>query len=164
MRRAIWLTAGAALGVVGYRRLDRAAKSLTGRLRTARPAAPPVRQSAGDRAAASPGRRSEAAVALSTAIWTARQVRAVLQASRTASVQAGTFMTEVRAGMAEYLQAHERKLNRQHTGSGSTLVGQSPQARRDRQPRAGERLVMPARPAGALGAGHDETPEIKDGR
>ncbi len=164
MRRAIWLTAGVALGVVGYRRLDRAAKSLTGQLRTVRPAVPPVRQSAGDRAAASPSTRSSAAATLSTAIWTARQARAFMQASRTAGVQAGTFMTEVRTGMAEYLQAHERNLNRQHTGSGSTLVGQSHQTRRDQQPRAGGRLVMPARSAGALGACHEETPETKDGR
>jgi len=30
MRRATWLATGAVLGVLGYRRLDRAAKSLTG--------------------------------------------------------------------------------------------------------------------------------------
>jgi hypothetical protein len=32
MRRMMWLSVGAVLGVAGYRRLDRAAKSLTGQL------------------------------------------------------------------------------------------------------------------------------------
>jgi hypothetical protein len=146
------------LGVAGYRRLDRTVRSITGQLA----GTPPVRQAAGDqRLAAGPSaQRSAAGTALSATIWTARQVRSVQRSSRSGGAQVGAFLAEMRVGMAEYLEAHEPNLNRQHTGSGSTLVGQTR-----------GRLVVPVRPAGALEPGSEHfgvegnrTHETKDGR
>jgi hypothetical protein len=158
MRRTVWLAAGAVLGVVGYRRLDRAVRSITG---TPGPApAPSVRQTAGGGAQGEGSGQRPAVAALSAALWTARQLRAARGASQVIGAEVGTFLAEVRTGMAEYLDVHEQNMNRQHTGSGSTLIDQT-------RPR----VVIPARPAGALGSGPGEfgaaarkTHEIKDGR
>lgn len=147
MRRTIWLTAGVVLGIAGYRRVDRAVRSLTA------PSAPvvPVRQDALEATRGQSG-RSPAAAALSATIWTARQLRATRGASRAISAQVGGFLAEVRTGMDEYLEAHERNMNRQHAGEGSTLISQTT-----------GRLAIRGRPAGNHET--DEiTDEIKDGR
>ncbi len=82
IRRMTWLAVGAVLGVTGYRRLARAAKSL---LPHADLLAPRSRHSGGS-AAARPA------------------------ASRTPARDAGAgtvaFIRDVRAGMAEYLDRH----------------------------------------------------------
>jgi hypothetical protein len=78
IRRAIWLTLGAAAGIAGYRKLTRAAQTL---LPNADLLAPVNRRSAGaarPRQASRPGR-----------------------GARTAA-----FVRDVRAGMAEYLDRH----------------------------------------------------------
>ncbi len=152
MRRTLWLAAGAVLGVVGYRRLDRTVRSVTGQLAVA----PPVRQVAGDQLLAAPAQRSAAGTALSVTIWTVKQVRSARGSSRARGAQVGGFLAEMRAGMAEYLEAHEQNLNRQHTAAGPTLVGQTR-----------GRLVVPVRPVGTLGPGSEQgnrTQDTKDGR
>ncbi len=142
IRRTIWLTAGAVIGVAGYRRLDRAAKALTGRPGFARsgPVAtlPAVRQSARVQAAPAQLAPARPAVSLSAAafrgaVWLVRRLRA----------SAG-FLAEVRAGMDEYLDAAQPGLrpgpqpvpqpgrrpvpppniNRQHARARNTLGGQ----------------------------------------
>lgn len=120
IRRTIWLTAGAVIGIAGYRRLDRAAKALTGRLVTTGPGPvatlPAVRQSAGMPAvpAQLPARSasSPAAAVFRAAAWLVRQLRA----------SAG-FAAEVRAGMDEYLDARQPNIDRQHARSRNTLGG-----------------------------------------
>jgi hypothetical protein len=115
IRRMAWLTAGAVLGIAGYRRLDRAAKSLTGQTgpgQVARQAVQVNRPQ--ERGAVAGGLRASAGLALSLAAGTARwagamrarrAARAGLAAQRHASI-AG-FLGDVRDGMDEYLDAHE---------------------------------------------------------
>lgn len=118
MRRTTWLAAGAVLGVMGYRRLDRAAKTFTGGAEAGGTTTPTV----------SPGLASTAKLAKLTAGAAGWLIR------RTPS-----FVMDVRAGMAEYLDQHQAdsrraNLNRQHPRSGNTLVGQ----------RAPDRASIPA--------------------
>jgi hypothetical protein len=82
IRRLIWLAAGAVLGITGYRRLTRAAKSLLPH---------------GDLLAPL-GRRSEGS-------WPARRAATGPQA-RDAGGGTAAFVRDVRAGMAEYLDRH----------------------------------------------------------
>ena len=169
MRRTFWITAGAVLGVVGYRRLDRTVKSLTGQFAVA----PPVRQTAGGQPLTSPGRKdqpSSAAAALSAVIWTAKRLRSARGSSQAIGAQVGGFLSEVRTGMAEYLEDHERDSNRQHSASGSTLVGQARIGQARMGPARG-RLAIPGGSAGASGPGSERfrvegnrTHDIKDGR
>ena len=100
MRRATWLAAGAVLGVVGYRRLDRAAKSLTG-----------PRAGTGRHAAAAAG-------------WMTRRVRLSLSAERRSRGGLATFARDVRVGIDEYLDTHQANIDRQYPRSGNTLVDQ----------------------------------------
>lgn len=110
MRRMMWLTAGAVLGIAGYRRLDRAAKSLTGPVTRQ---AVQVNQSQEPRAALS-GLRTSAGLALGLATGTARWAGG-LRARRAAKAGLGGsqrrasiagFLADVRDGMDEYLDAH----------------------------------------------------------
>lgn len=115
MRRMAWLTAGAVLGIAGYRRLDRAAKSLTGQAGSGEVTRQAVQVSRPqEHGAVAGGLRASAGVALSLAAGTARwagalrarrAARAGLAGQRRASI-AG-FLGDVRDGMDEYLDAHE---------------------------------------------------------
>jgi hypothetical protein len=115
MRRMVWLTAGAVLGIAGYRRLDRAAKSLTGQLGSGpvRRQAVPVDRSQEPGAVAG-GLRASAGLALSLAAATARWAgalrarRAVARAGLAGQGRASIagFLGDVRDGMDEYLDAH----------------------------------------------------------
>lgn len=114
IRRMAWLTAGAVLGIAGYRRLDRAAKSLTGQSGSG----PVTRQAvqvnrSQEQSAVAGGLRASAGLVLSLAAGTARwagalrarrAARAGLAAQHHASI-AG-FLDDVRVGMDEYLDAH----------------------------------------------------------
>jgi hypothetical protein len=82
IRRLIWLAVGAVLGITGYRRLTRAAKSL---LPSGDLLAPLGRRPEGS----GPARRASAG-------------------AQSRAVGAGTvaFVRDVRAGMAEYLDRH----------------------------------------------------------
>jgi|HubBroStandDraft_1064217.scaffolds.fasta_scaffold02515_6 hypothetical protein len=121
MRRSIWLAAGVVLGIVGYRRLDRASKIFASQLRTP---LPPVRQAPGTTSlpAARPG--SAIGLAAGAAAWAAARVRTRRAAGRAQERRLAAFAGEVRAGMAEYLERHEADLNRQQARSGNTLVDQ----------------------------------------
>lgn len=111
MRRMIWLTAGAVLGIAGYRRLDRAAKSLTGSGPVTRQAIQ-VNQSQ-QPGVGSGGLRACAGLALGLATGTVRWAGA-LRARRVAKASLGGqghrsyagFLGDVRDGMEEYLDAH----------------------------------------------------------
>lgn len=98
IRRTFWLAAGAALGIAGYRRIERATRAVT----TAVP--PAVRQTPG---------RPVRALASGSALWAVRQVRAARKSG---------FVADVRAGMDEYLD--QAYINRHGGRSRNTLVGQ----------------------------------------
>jgi len=119
MRRMMWLGFGAVLGVAGYRRLDRAAKSLTGQLGSGQLGPGQVTRQAvrvsrpQEQGAVSSGLRTSAGLALSLATGIVRQAgayrarraaRAGLGGERRASI--GAFLGDVREGMDEYLDAH----------------------------------------------------------
>jgi hypothetical protein len=112
MRRTTWLTVGAVLGVVGYRRLDRATKSLTRDL--------PLQQAG----RVSPAVKSAARLTAGTVGWAARRARRSLAAERGSRGGLAVFVRDVRAGIAEYLDAHEADIERHQSPSGNTLVGQ----------------------------------------
>jgi hypothetical protein len=122
-RRLIWLAAGVTLGVVGYRRFDRVARSLTGPSAGSLTVRPTARQSPLLPEAANPaieaGHRSVASVALGLAVWGARRIRAGHSAGRDLSAQTAAFLGEVRAGMAEYLEDHDHDAGRLGPGEGS---------------------------------------------
>lgn len=106
MRRMVWLTAGAVLGIAGYRRLDRAAKSLTGQLGSGEVTRQAVQVSRPQKpGAVSSGLRTSAGLALSLATGTARWVGA-FRARRAARTGIAGFLGDVRDGMDEYLDAH----------------------------------------------------------
>ncbi len=120
MRRMVWLGAGAVLGVVGYRKLDRAAKSLTGQLGSGQLGSGPVTRRAvqvsrpQEQGAIAGGARTSAGLALSLATGIVRQAGAY-RARRTARAGLrdggpragiGAFLGDVREGMDEYLDAH----------------------------------------------------------
>ncbi|HET7018697.1 MAG TPA: hypothetical protein VFI65_32560 [Streptosporangiaceae bacterium] len=116
MRRMVWLGVGAVLGIAGYRRLDRAAKSLTGQLESG----PVTRQAVQvgrlqEQSAVSSGLRTSAGLALSLATGIVRQAgalrarraaRAGLRSGGDRRASIGTFLGDVREGMDEYLDAH----------------------------------------------------------
>jgi hypothetical protein len=88
MRRGFWLAAGAVLGVAGYRKASRMARSVTG-------AAVPGRMlSSGPRALA-PGGETGPPVPLVARLRSA-----------------ASFARDVREGMAEYRELHGRRLGR----------------------------------------------------
>ncbi|MHB1594575.1 MAG: hypothetical protein ACYCO9_08060 [Streptosporangiaceae bacterium] len=100
IRRGFWLAVGAFLGVTGYRRLARAARSVApGRVLT-----PAVQRRAGD-----PANRGGHVLAGDQAA----AVRAAVGFGR----EAGAFLRDVRIGMAEYMDRHSGR-------SGNTLVTQ----------------------------------------
>jgi hypothetical protein len=127
MRRMMWLTAGAVLGVAGYRRLDRAAKALTGQFgsgavtrqavqvsRAQVPGAESGRQLSGARTAGvesgrgllssrqlASGLRTSAGLTLSLAAGIARQASA-FRARRAARARA-SLTGERRAGIGAFL-------------------------------------------------------------
>lgn len=100
IRRATWLAVGAILGILGYRRLGRLARSIS-----------PQRLvvSGGRLVAAVPGRL---AAATSAGRWPARRGR---------GTGAARFLRDVRDGMTDYMDRHPGR-------SGNTLVGQQVQA------------------------------------
>src|SRR6185437_8128633 len=111
-RRMVWLGVGAMLGALGYRKLDRAAKSLTGQLGSG----PVTRQAVQvsrpqEQGGLAGGLRTPAGLALSLATGIVRQAGAYrarraagLAGERRASI--GAFLGDVREGMDEYLDAH----------------------------------------------------------
>jgi hypothetical protein len=109
IRRGIWLAAGAVLGITGYRRASRLARSLV-----------PARSSAG-RAGTSTARLTARPPAL-----TSRQVLA--GAARAGRYAAGTaaFVRDVRDGMAEYLDRHDRDAHRSLEGQQGPAAGRRP--------------------------------------
>ncbi|MHB1877619.1 MAG: hypothetical protein ACYCPF_22525 [Streptosporangiaceae bacterium] len=104
IRRGFWLAAGAFLGVTGYRKLARAARSAAVPGRALAPAG--QRQAAG-----SAGRDPAVAWEQSLA------VRAAVAIGR----DTGAFLRDVRIGMAEYMDRHSGR-------SGNTLVTQRARA------------------------------------
>ncbi len=143
MRRMAWLAAGAVLGIAGYRRVDRAAKSLTGQLGSGPVTRQAVQvhqaQAQGARPSrelpsqqASSGLRTFAGLALSLAAGIARQAGAV-RARRAARARAGlvgerrasigAFIGDVRDGMDEYLDARAGQVEtRTHPEIGSSKI------------------------------------------
>jgi hypothetical protein len=101
IRRGFWLTAGAVLGVTGYRRATRLARAV---VPASRPATTGVLTLAPE-----PLRRRP--------LLTSRQVlRGAARAGRSAA-QGAAFARDVRDGMAEYLDRHAQ-------GAGRTLGSQ----------------------------------------
>jgi hypothetical protein len=97
IRRGFWIAVGALLGVTGYRRLARTARSLT-QGRTLAPA----------------GQRQVSAGRDPAVGWEqSLAVRAAVAIGR----DAGAFIRDVRIGMAEYMDRHSGR-------SGNTLVTQ----------------------------------------
>jgi len=92
MRRMFWVGIGAVLGVTGYRRLTRAAKSLLGQ----QIAVPAGRQSAGQ------------GLALSSSVlgWLAPRLRPGRRPAREVAAGIISFIRDVRTGSAEYLDTH----------------------------------------------------------
>jgi hypothetical protein len=91
MRRGFWLAAGAVLGVAGYRKAGRMARSITGA------AVPAKMLSSGPRALNS-SRAARPPVPVTTVPLTARMR------------SAASFARDVREGMAEYRELHGRQL------------------------------------------------------
>ena len=110
IRRGFWLAAGALVGVTGYRRMARAARSVT----PGRALAPAGQRQvpAGQRQVPGSAGR-DAAVAWEQSL----AVRAAVAIGR----DAGAFLRDVRIGMAEYMDRHSGR-------SGNTLVTQRARA------------------------------------
>ncbi|HUD36815.1 MAG TPA: hypothetical protein VMR14_07960 [Streptosporangiaceae bacterium] len=151
MRRAIWLGAGAALGIIGYRRADRAVRSIagTGQVRSPATPLPTVPQASGP---------SPAGLAIGLAAWTAARVRARRAAGRPPAAAISAFIGDVRAGMAEYLDGQQAQINRQHARSGNTLIDQCAPGQAAPRESARPRLGIPGR------VQEPETDKTKDGR
>lgn len=96
IRRATWLVVGAILGITGYRRLGKLARSISPQ----RLAVPGRRQAAG--VLGRPGRA---------------EIVGRPSPGLDAGAGAGAFLRDVRDGMAEYMARHSGR-------SGNTLVGQ----------------------------------------
>ncbi|HET9896397.1 MAG TPA: hypothetical protein VFQ44_15840 [Streptosporangiaceae bacterium] len=163
IRRTIWLSAGAVLGIAGYRRLDRVAKTLTASQAAAKTAAalPAVRQAAGIPARAGGAARSgRPGGSGRTATLAGLAIRSVIWLVRRAGASAG-FLAEVRAGMDEYLDSSQQRpgqpnINRHYARPRNTLVGQRPALR------AADSTAIGAADSTAPGAADHDT--IKDGR
>ena len=111
IRRGFWLAAGAVLGVTGYRKATRLARTVV-------PAGRPARTGVLTLAPEPPRRPP---------LLTSRQVlRGAARAGRSAA-QGAAFARDVRDGMAEYLDRHAQ-------GAGRTLESQH-----GRQATAGQR-------------------------
>jgi hypothetical protein len=122
MRRTTWLAAGALLGVFSYRRLDRAAKSLTGHIE-ARPVG--QRPAAATTGLITASRlRSAARITAGAAGWLVRQGRRGCTAGGRPNSGAAGFIGDVRDGMDEYLGRHQANIDRQYHRAGNTLVTQ----------------------------------------
>jgi hypothetical protein len=124
IRRGFWLAAGAVLGITGYRKATRLARTLTGQAQRPRPAA--------------------VLPAAARASIVARQTRLALPAraatrpgGRAASVAgsaaaAAGFVRDVRDGMAEYWDLHRGESDRTlGSRSGRPWSGDSPQGHRE---------------------------------
>ncbi len=124
IRRGFWLAAGAVLGITGYRKATRLARTLTGQAQQARSAA--------------------VLPAAARASIVARQTRLALPAragarpgGRAASAIAGAasaagFVRDVRDGMAEYRDLHRGELDRTlGSRSDRSSSGDSPQGHRE---------------------------------
>lgn len=100
IRRGFWLAAGAVMGVTGYRKATRLARTLTGQADSRRPAAivvPGPRSAAtGRQRLALPGREAS------------RQQGSVAATVARAAAAAG-FVRDVREGMAEYWDLHREE-------------------------------------------------------
>ncbi|HEX9034941.1 MAG TPA: hypothetical protein VF834_24120 [Streptosporangiaceae bacterium] len=108
IRRALWLAVGAVLGITGYRRLTRLARGLAPRGGAA-PLDGAARRVVGRFTPAQlPGPPSSRP--------------ASGPAARRAGAQMLAFARDVRAGMAEYLDARDGNMNRQSGRQGNNLV------------------------------------------
>jgi len=147
MRRATWLATGAVLGVLGYRRLDRAAKSLTGNFG-------PVLAGRQHRVKprTGPALRSIAGHTVRGTGWLIRQARNRRSAAGGSGGAPG-FIGDIRAGMDEYLDRHQADIDRQYRRSGNTLIGQ----------RATDRAAIPGG-AADLAVRQRQPHKTKDGR
>jgi hypothetical protein len=161
MRRAIWLGAGAVLGIIGYRRADRVVRSVTGGGQVRSPLPPPA---AVPRASGP----SPAGLAIGLAAWTAARVRARRAAGRPPAAAISAFVGDVRAGMAEYLDGQQAHINRQHARAGNTLIDQcapgQPLPREPVRPALGLPSRALARRQGPGWAHDPRTDKTKDGR
>jgi hypothetical protein len=107
MRRGFWLAAGAVLGVAGYRKASRVARTITG-------APVPGRMlSSGPRALKA---GSEARPAGPAAVPVAARIRSAVG-----------FARDVREGMAEYRELHGRRLGRSLGNQRGRAPGRSSQ-------------------------------------
>jgi hypothetical protein len=98
MRRGFWLAAGAVLGVAGYRKASRMARSVTG-------AAVPARMlSSGPRALSSRHEARPPVPVTTVPLTVARTTGRVRSAA--------SFARDVREGMAEYRELHGGQLRR----------------------------------------------------
>jgi hypothetical protein len=104
IRRGFWLAAGAVLGVAGYRKATRLARTIT----TA-PGVPRVLTQAPGRALAPGSAQARPAVPMTD------RVRA-----------AASFARDVRDGMAEYRELHPRQLGRRLGNRNAEQPGASP--------------------------------------
>ena len=96
MRRGFWLAAGAVLGVAGYRKAGRMARSITGA------AVPAKMLSSGPRALNS-SRAARPPVPVTTVPLTVARTTGRMRS-------AASFARDVREGMAEYRELHGRQL------------------------------------------------------
>jgi len=112
IRRGIWLALGAMLGIAGYRRAVRLARTIRP---AALPAAEPAAASTALPAARSPGAPPSGRPAVAGRVL--RPVRAARAVT--------AFGREFRLGMEEYLTGY---MNRQAGAGGNTLVGQRARA------------------------------------
>jgi hypothetical protein len=124
IRRGFWLTAGAVLGITGYRRAARVVRALTGQ--------------------AKPARSTAVLPAAARASIVARQAQLALPArpatrpgGRAGSVvataaSAAGFVRDVREGMTEYWDLHRGEMDRTlGSRSGRSSSGDSSQGHRE---------------------------------
>jgi hypothetical protein len=133
IRRGFWLAAGAVLGVSGYRKVSRLARTLTGQADARTLMAPDSRaqltrraqQTTRDQVAARPAGR------LALAGRAPKERSGAATAVARAATAAG-FVRDVREGMAEYRDLHRGEFDRT-LGSRSDLASpaESQQARRE---------------------------------
>lgn len=115
MRRGFWLLAGAVIGVTGYRKASRLARSFTGRQAPARSSVGSART-----ALALPGRASARPAARHASRSSAMRVASAV-----------SFVKDIRDGMAEYHDLHREERDRTlESRSDRTMSGDSEQSTR----------------------------------
>jgi hypothetical protein len=116
IRRGFWLLAGAVLGVTGYRKAARLARTLTGQSLLGAPAATGQRRAGRLPAAVHPASTGRVEPLALPGEPGAKPAARIAAAAARATAAAG-FVRDVRDGMAEYWDLHRSESDR-------TLVGQ----------------------------------------